>query len=508
MTTLVCGGSGMLGKELCHLFRIKHISHIATYNKNKINKGIQIDFLNLNDIRTTIQQHNIQVCINCIVERQVHICETEWEKIKSINVTIAKNIAVVCGELEIYFIQISTDYVFDGKHPPYYPNSQVNPLQNYGISKLLAEYKVASCCKAYSIIRVPVLYTDDLLTIEDSAVTLIGKKILDRRKIHREDNYSIRRPVFIPDFCHFILRMMREKPVGIFHFCNPNDKVTKYDIASIIAEYLNKKNNVVPIDTEPNDGVERPTDTLLLDNKYNIDDYSFTPLTEGIKKCFSKLYHPPLNAQNAEKIFFMLDLDGTLIASDLLHYSAYKTTLHTLFRYDLSIDEYNKILIGEGIDIFVKVTFGAEHYGNIKTEKNKQLKSNLQIEFVKNAKLLIDYIWMNDINHVVVTNTGRENVSFFKSVLPNLDKLKNWVVREDYAFPKPSSECYQIAKNLYYNNEEFIIGVENTQTGHLSIKQITECVYMLENETNNNYGSYIKHQDVYLINDFSQMFEI
>ena len=509
MTILVCGGSGILGKELCNLLQSEDIPYIGTYNKHKITNGIQVDFLDVNDIRTTMQTHKIQVCVNCIVERQVNICETEWEKIKLINVTIAKNIALICDILNVYLIYISTDYVFDGRHPPYYPGCQVNPLQNYGISKLLAEYKVASFCKNYSVIRVPVLYSDKVPNLEDSAVTLIGKKILDRRRIQKEDNYSVRRPNFISDFSPFILRMIHNQPIGIFHFCNPHDKVTKYEIASLIAEYLGKPNNTDPIQIEPNDGVERPTDTLLLDNKYNITDYNFTPLKEGIEKCFRKLYHPKLTSDQSKKMFFMLDLDGTLIDTDMLHYNAYRLTLNALFNREFSLDEYNHILKEGGMDDFIKKTFGVENFDNIKTQKNKQLRSNSNgaLKFIKNAQILIDYIYTNKVNHVVVTNTGQDNVSFFRSVLPDLEKLKNWVVREDYSKPKPSPECYTLAKELYYKKEEFVIGFENTQVGYNAIRHVTECVYMVVLEgSNEDYLKYITHQDVYLINDFDQVF--
>ena len=39
----------------------------------------------------------------------------------------------------ILFIYISTDYVFDGKNPPYKINDKTNPLNKYGFSKLSGE---------------------------------------------------------------------------------------------------------------------------------------------------------------------------------------------------------------------------------------------------------------------------------------------------------------------------------------------------------------------------------
>lgn len=504
MTILICGGSGILGQELCELLHNQKIDYIATYNKNKIENGIQIDFSNKEDIRENLTSKQITVCVNCIVERQVNICETNWETIKTINVNITNNIAKVCSELGIFLIHISTDYVFDGKNPPYYPSSQVNPLQNYGISKLMSEYKVISNCTQYAIIRVPVLYTEKLKSLEDSAVTLIGKKILDRRIISKEDNYSIRRPNYIPDFCHFILNIIHTRTSGTFHFCNPHDKVTKYEVATCIANYLEKNINVIPIDIEPNDGVERPIDTLLLDTTYNIVDYSFTPFIEGIKKCFRKLYHPPLQSNNTN-LFLLIDLDGTLIDTDKIHYYAYERVFKTLCQYDISYDEYNNILETTGIDNFIKDTFGLDKYDIIKSEKNKNIKETQSIEFVKNAQLLIDYIHCNQINHAVVTNTSGENVTFFKSLLPDLNKLSNWVVRENYVNPKPSSECYQLAKELYYKGEDYMIGFENTLSGYKSIQKVTDCIYMIIN-TDKNDVDYIKKQDVFLIDDFTQVF--
>lgn len=36
-------------------------------------------------------------------------------------------------------LYISTDYVFDGKNPPYNHDSPTNPLNDYGLSKLDGE---------------------------------------------------------------------------------------------------------------------------------------------------------------------------------------------------------------------------------------------------------------------------------------------------------------------------------------------------------------------------------
>jgi dTDP-4-dehydrorhamnose reductase len=505
MTILVCGASGILGKELVNLLDTKNVSYIGTYNNNKIKNCIKIDFFNLNEIEETMKNNNITICINCIVERQVDICESDWSQIKKTNIDITNNLSKICNILNIYLIHISTDYVFDGKNSPYFPTHEPNPLQNYGISKLISEYKIKANCKKYAIIRVPVLYTNNLRNLEDSAVTLIGKKILNRIETFKEDNFSLRRPTYILDFCLFIYDFIKQQKIGIYHFCNPIDKVTKYEIASMIGNILNKNINILPIDEEPKDSIERPKDTFLKDDKYNIFDYKFTELLKGLELCFEKLYHPKLYLNdniNTNDIFFLIDLDGTLIDTEKLHFNAYRDALKSLYDFNLSYLKYCHISNNEGIDNYLNETFGPDN--KCKLTKNKILHLNDNIDLIKNADIFIDFLYKYNINHVVVTNTSLENVNYYKSKIPILNKIKNWITREDYINPKPNYECYELAKQLYYKDEKYIIGIENTLVGYNAIKHITECVYIVTNKTDYYYNE-LKKLDVYLIDNFSEI---
>ena len=97
-------------------------------------------------------------------------------------------------------IFISTDYVFDGKSPPYTVDSQPNPLNKYGMSKLAGEKVVQEASKGciinissfmvmnyfdiYLILlrieniifRVPILY-GPVEYVEESAVTILFKNV-------------------------------------------------------------------------------------------------------------------------------------------------------------------------------------------------------------------------------------------------------------------------------------------------------------------------------------------
>jgi dTDP-4-dehydrorhamnose reductase len=509
MVLFICGASGILGKELSILLKNKKVEYIGSYNKNYIDNCVKLNFCNMNEIENEFTNLKVDVCVNCIVERQLEVCEGNWNEIKKSNIDITNNLSKVCKKLNIHLIHISTDYVFDGMNAPYFPNNQTNPLQNYGISKLISECKVLANTNKYTIIRVPVLYTDNITNLQDTAVTLIGKKVLNRMETSKEDNFSLRRPNYIPDFCNFIYDMIVEKNIGTYHFCNPYDKVTKFEMAKIISSFLNKKLNVTSIDEEPKDGAERPKDTFLKDDKYDITKYSFTPVKQGIEKCFQKLWHPKLDIQsnlNASNIFFMIDLDGTLINSDKKHYECYRDVLKEQFSIELNYQDYYDILESKGIDSYLEEKYGEELKKIIKTKKNEKMKMVDNIEFIKNADKFIEYLDKFDVNHVVVTNTSLETVNNLKQKMPLLNKIKNWVTRKDYKNPKPSGECYELAKQLYYKGEEKIIGLENSINGYLSVKNITECIYILADTSLKNYST-LKNKDVYLINDYKCIFE-
>ena len=179
MKVFVCGASGLVGRDLGKLLSEKKIEWIGSYFSRPCANSSYVNFLEIDKLREHFRQTNPTHCVNCIAERAVDVCEQKWQLTKQNNIDIVRNLATVCKEQNIHFVHISTDYVFDGETPPFTPESRPNPLQSYGISKLIAELRVQLLLPSATIIRVPVLYTDSYHNFTETAVTLIGKKVLD-----------------------------------------------------------------------------------------------------------------------------------------------------------------------------------------------------------------------------------------------------------------------------------------------------------------------------------------
>lgn len=503
MRILVLGASGLMGRTFCKILKSNNINYLGTYNKNKVDNSVYINFEDDNEIEQLFNDYKPDVCVNCIVQRLVDVCEDNWNLIKFTNIDIVNKIAKNCKKYNTYIIHISTDYVFDGLNPPYFPNSIPNPLQNYGISKLISEYKIINKLINHVIIRVPVLYSNNILNLEESAVTLIGKKVFDKFKNSKEDNYTIRRPVFIPDLCEFILNIIQnnEKYNGTYHFYNYKDKVTKYLIADIIGKCINKSiDHITPVNYLDNK-VERPIDTQLLDDKYDITNFNITELKDGIDMCFKKYYHPDIFNENTnlKDLFLLLDLDGTLLDSDKIHIDCYNKAFQFL---DINLSLPKNCVDLYSIDDFLKSNLDEKETSKVKEIKNKlMIDYEKDILFINGSEKLINYIIDKKINHCVVTNTSLSIVNKFKSKLNILNNL-NFITKEDYNNPKPHPEPYQKAIDKFYNNEKYVLGFENSLNGFKSLRNHTSIIYMI---INNNLDLYniIKKEDVFLINDLT-----
>jgi len=478
MKILICGGGGLLGREICNKLEELNINYISTYFNNIINKKNFYKF-NLDTIEDIINFEKPSIIINCIVNRLVDECENNWNEIKKVNIDITEKLA----KLGIKIIHISTDYVFDGKNPPYYDNSLTNPIQNYGISKLISELRIINNSSNYLIIRVPVLFTDKYKNLNENAVTSIGKNLMNltiKRGIILEDAISIRRPVYIPILVNFIIDAIISNYKGIYHFYNPIDKYTKYEILNIISSIIKKPiSNIIPSYKISN----RPIDTALSDNKYNInkyyDNYNFYTLME---KCFNKFYHP----KDLKDCFLMIDLDGTLVDSEYIHFKSYNEII------GLSIEEFK-----------YKNQYNLLDYSDeIKTKKNLILKDKIkELKLIDGAELFLRYLLNNNINFCIITNTSKNNVELYKNEISILKEIKNWITREDYIHKKPNKECYELAINKYYKNEKFKIGIENTIAGYEALKNITDIIYI---KIDNNEDLF-KNNDVYLIDNLEQI---
>lgn len=209
------------------------------------------------------------------------------------------------------------------------------------------------------------------------------------------------------------------------------------------------------------------------------------------------------NNFNQNNLFFYIDLDGTLIDTDKEHFNGYVYAFNKL-NIEFNLTKYMSIIENIKMDHYLETHF-KEKKSEIKKYKTEYLLNLQEIKLIPNADKFIDFIINNNINHVVVTNTTKEIVESFKNKNSHLFKLKNWIVREDYNNPKPNSECYILAKKIFYKGESNIVGFENSIHGYNALKYVTSNIVIISDKNNFEHDYFINEQNINIINDFSKI---
>jgi dTDP-4-dehydrorhamnose reductase len=102
--------------------------------------------------------HRPSIVINTAAFHNVDRCEREPDRAFAVNASSIANLASACSEADATLVQISTDYVFDGKaREPYAETDRADPINIYGMSKRAGELATLRDGRHY-VIRTSGLY--------------------------------------------------------------------------------------------------------------------------------------------------------------------------------------------------------------------------------------------------------------------------------------------------------------------------------------------------------------
>ena len=142
MTILVFGKTGQVATEL------QELADVIALNRD------QADLTVSGSCAAAIAQHRPSVVINAAAYTAVDKAESEHDLAFAINADAVSEMARTCAELGIPFVQISTDYVFDGSGTrPWQTDDATGPLGVYGESKLAGETAVRDSGAVFAILR-------------------------------------------------------------------------------------------------------------------------------------------------------------------------------------------------------------------------------------------------------------------------------------------------------------------------------------------------------------------
>lgn len=324
MKILVTGSNGLLGQKIIYGLLGDPLCRIPEYIRKKIKSEVQIiacargenrlkrkdgyvfeslDITNKSEVEKIFSKYKPEVVINTAGMTNVDACETKREEALLANATAVKYmvdalsppsprrgehtsaISPLRGDKGGLFIQLSTDFIFDGmKGGPYDETDIPNPLHYYALTKLEGEKVVMKSKLRWAILRTIIIYgvVDDK---SRSNLVLWVKNNLEKKQKINVITDQFRAPTLSEDLAQGCILTALKGAEGVFHISGAETK-SILDLAYEIADFWKlDKSFINPVTSEQlNQPAKRPPMTgFVLDKARKVLGYNPHSFQEGLQ---------------------------------------------------------------------------------------------------------------------------------------------------------------------------------------------------------------------------------
>ena len=156
---LITGAFGQLGLEMLQVLGNQYdlLATGRVIPKDLSNEPFTavMDIAYPTQVKEVVNSYQPDVILNLAAMTDVDGCELHPNQARCIN---RDGVQYILENFSRYFVQISTDYIFDGQAGPYSETDIPHPINQYGLTKLSAEELLQNSPNRVLIIRTNVLY--------------------------------------------------------------------------------------------------------------------------------------------------------------------------------------------------------------------------------------------------------------------------------------------------------------------------------------------------------------
>lgn len=290
MNILVTGSNGLLGQKIVGQLLKSKTQFVATSlgeNRNTACPAVNyqsLDITNPEDVTSVFNQVIPTVVINTAAMTNVDVCEEDEVNCRKINVDAVALLFDACKELDAHFIQLSTDFVFDGEAGPYREMDKRNPLSAYARSKVDSEnLLMRSVYKKWAILRTIIVFGEGE-NLSRSNIVLWAKSALNEGGPLTIVNDQFRAPTWADDLAWACIQTGKLNVQGILHISGP-ETMSIYELVIRIGKYYGLNTSIIsPISsTTLNQKAKRPPKTgFVLNRAKSILDYQPMTLEQSL----------------------------------------------------------------------------------------------------------------------------------------------------------------------------------------------------------------------------------
>lgn len=233
----VTGISGMLGSNIAHILRDRYNVFGVDLSAIEMDRvcSYQGSIFDVDVIKECLIRNNIEVFIHCAALVNVDECEECPDYAHDLNYAITKKLADMCAALNVKFVFISTDAVFDGRKMDYLYTEEdpTAPISVYGKTKAQAEESV--------------LVHDGNLVIRTNIYgynyqekNSFGEWVISALQSGEQLNmfYDIFfSPILVNELTEVLDVMLQRDVSGLYHVCSTGS-ICKYDMGCLFKKYF------------------------------------------------------------------------------------------------------------------------------------------------------------------------------------------------------------------------------------------------------------------------------
>lgn len=168
MNILVTGSAGMIGGYVVKgLIEKGHtvigVDRRVSDSNLKGFSQIVLDLSSKDGVMQLFEDKKIDRCIHlAALAHTAGVKDVSWEAFKKVNVDCAVNLFEACAKFNVPVLFISTVDAIGMVKGLITPETELNPISNYGKSKAMAEGRLKEICSAWNIYRFSPVYTEDV----------------------------------------------------------------------------------------------------------------------------------------------------------------------------------------------------------------------------------------------------------------------------------------------------------------------------------------------------------
>ena len=208
---LITGANGQLGNEM-RVLSAEYPEYSYFFTDVE-----ELNICNEQAVMDYVEDHQIHVIVNCAAYTAVDKAEEDVELCTKLNADAVGYLAKAAEAFGAEFIQISTDYVFDGTaYIPYRETEPTCPNSMYGSTKLAGEQNALTFCTRSMVIRTAWLYS----TFGNNFVKTMIRLGRERDSLGVIFD-QVGTPTYARDLARAIFAAIRQGVTpGIYHFSN------------------------------------------------------------------------------------------------------------------------------------------------------------------------------------------------------------------------------------------------------------------------------------------------